>query len=104
MASKKAQRIFHDTYETLRTYVRQGKNFDSLSGLVCTTKYDVTKATIADLEALCKKRFAYVERHLGYCGDRPSCYTHEVEVCRRTWLTIKSTEEDVLYWGSVQTR
>ena len=99
--SKKAQNIFHDTYQTIDNYVRNGKKFDSLSNVCCTTRYTITKSTIADLEALCKLEFYRVELRIRHYGaNHPSIVARDVEVARRMWLTIQSAAEDVNKWGA----
>lgn len=100
MASKKAQSIFHDTYQTLDSYVRKGKKFDCLSNVCCTTRQTITKSTIKDLEQLCKLEFYRVELRIRHYGaNHPSIVARDVEVARRMWLTIQSAAKDVEKWG-----
>ncbi len=100
--SKKAQAIFEDTYSTLYSYVRSGQKFDCLSNVVCATKCTITKSTIKDLERICKVKFAVVERHVKWYGNRRHGEAQvEVEVMRRMWLTIQSASEEVEKWGDI---
>jgi hypothetical protein len=102
MASKKAQSIFHDTYQTLDSYVRKGKKFDCLSNVCCTTRYTITKSTIKDLEQLCMIEFHRAERNIKWHGEKyPRRVEREVEVARRMWLTIQSAAKDVEKWGEI---
>lgn len=99
--SKKAQSIYHDTYQTLDSYVRRGQKFDCLSNVCCTTRYIVTKSTIKDLERLCMAEFHIAEHDIKWHGEKyPRMVEREVEVARRMWLTIQNASREVDKWGS----
>lgn len=102
VASKKAQNIFHDTYQTIETHVRKGHKFDCLSNVCCTTRQTVTKSTIKDLERLCMIEFRKAEHNIKWHGEKyPRRVEREAEIARRMWLTIQSAAEDVEKWGEI---